>query len=226
MSRTSGCGARHGKVGLRRPSAAGALACRRSTTALAAATERHRSASAYALPETRSERATPTVRKTARLFRGRCPRLPAPVQRVLTRRPVVVPAGRILPKPPGSGGDEPPPAGTAPLRQPVSPGGRPVGERDRQYVTENRIDVKTIVAINATTVQFARRAICRINLGPCHEFVMAGLVPAIHIFAARLDDVDARDKHGHDKAIRYRRDVKRPRRFRAAPLVPPVSPSS
>ena len=29
--RTSGCGARHGEVGLRRPSAAGALACRRST---------------------------------------------------------------------------------------------------------------------------------------------------------------------------------------------------
>jgi hypothetical protein len=29
--RTSGCGARHGWIGLRRPSAAGALACRRST---------------------------------------------------------------------------------------------------------------------------------------------------------------------------------------------------
>ena len=29
--RTSGCGSRHGEIGLRRPSAAGALACRRST---------------------------------------------------------------------------------------------------------------------------------------------------------------------------------------------------
>jgi hypothetical protein len=102
----------------------GRLACRRSTTALAAATERHRSASAYALPGKRSERTVPMVRKTARLFRGRYPRLPVPVQRVPTRRPVFMPAGRIVPKPPGSGGDKPPPAGTAPLRPPVSPGGR------------------------------------------------------------------------------------------------------
>jgi hypothetical protein len=29
---------------------------------------------------------------------------------------------------------------------------------------------------------------------------MAGLVPAIHVFAdARLQDVDARDKRGHDE---------------------------
>jgi hypothetical protein len=27
---------------------------------------------------------------------------------------------------------------------------------------------------------------------------MAGLVPAIHVFAAREKDVDARDKPGHD----------------------------
>jgi len=27
---------------------------------------------------------------------------------------------------------------------------------------------------------------------------MAGLVPAIHVFAARLKNVDARDKRGHD----------------------------
>jgi hypothetical protein len=31
----------------------------------------------------------------------------------LPRRPVIVPAGRNSPEPPGSGGDEPPPAGTA-----------------------------------------------------------------------------------------------------------------
>ena len=35
MFRTSGCGSRHESAGLRRPSAAGALACRRSTTVLA-----------------------------------------------------------------------------------------------------------------------------------------------------------------------------------------------
>jgi hypothetical protein len=28
--------------------------------------------------------------------------------------------------------------------------------------------------------------------------VMAGLVPAIHVLAARKEDVDARDKPGHD----------------------------
>ena len=32
------------------------------------------------------------------------------------------------------------------------------------------------------------------------KFVMAGLVPAIHVFlAAMLQDVDARDKPGHDE---------------------------
>jgi len=40
-------------------------------------------------------------------------------------------AGRAcLPEPPGSGGDEPPPAGAAPLRQPASPAGVPENERD------------------------------------------------------------------------------------------------
>jgi hypothetical protein len=32
-----------------------------------------------------------------------------------------------------------------------------------------------------------------------HRVVMAGLVPAIHVFAAKKD-VDARDKRGHDGA--------------------------
>jgi len=31
-----------------------------------------------------------------------------------------------------------------------------------------------------------------------HFVVMAGLVPAIHVFAARKQDVDARDERGHD----------------------------
>ena len=29
-------------------------------------------------------------------------------------------------------------------------------------------------------------------------FVMPGLVPGIHVFAARTEDVDGRDKPGHD----------------------------
>jgi hypothetical protein len=44
---------------------------------------------------------------------GRYP-LPAVMQcSDLSRRPVIVPAGRFCPESPGSGGDEPPPAGTA-----------------------------------------------------------------------------------------------------------------
>ena len=104
----------------------GALACRRSTTALAAATERHRSASATRLPGTWSARAPRWFERRARRnacgpdgpdrsrHRGRYPRLPVPVQRDCTRSPVMMPAGRVLPKPPGSTGDEPMPAGTAP----------------------------------------------------------------------------------------------------------------
>ncbi len=105
----------------------GALASRRSTTALAAATERHRSARATRLPRTGSERATPMVRKIARIAlaargirrdcdngsRGHYPLLAVPAQRDCTRRPVMMPAGRVLPKPPERGGDEPPPAGAA-----------------------------------------------------------------------------------------------------------------
>ncbi len=95
---------------------AGALACRRSTTALAAATERYSSA-----PDTRflglgrgarSQRFEQPGSKDRARLNGRYPLLPAPVQRA-SRRPVIVPAGRLFPEPPGSGGDEPPPAGTA-----------------------------------------------------------------------------------------------------------------
>src|SRR6185312_11081794 len=38
---------------------------------------------------------------------------------------------------------------------------------------------------------------------------MAGLVPAIHVFAARKEDVDARDEPGHDGSFgRLRRGAK------------------
>ncbi len=45
--------------------------------------------------------------------RGHYPRLAVPAQRDCTRRPVVMPVGRVLPKPPESRSDEPQPAGTA-----------------------------------------------------------------------------------------------------------------
>jgi hypothetical protein len=57
----------------------------------------------------------------ATCHRGRYPRLPVPAQRDCTRRPVMMPAGRVLPKPPGSTGDEPVPAGTAPAPPPSGP---------------------------------------------------------------------------------------------------------
>jgi len=35
-----------------------------------------------------------------------------------------------------------------------------------------------------------------------YDVVMAGLVPAIHVFLAQQQDVDARHKAGHDEADR------------------------
>ena len=45
--------------------------------------------------------------------RGHYPRLAVPAQRDCTRSPVMMPVGRVLPKPPESRSDEPRPAGTA-----------------------------------------------------------------------------------------------------------------
>ncbi len=42
-------------------------------------------------------------------------------------------AGRLMPKPPGSGGDEPPPAGTALAPSTGVAGWRPFGERDSRF---------------------------------------------------------------------------------------------
>jgi hypothetical protein len=36
------------------------------------------------------------------------------------------------------------------------------------------------------------------------EIVMAGLVPAIHVFGAAKQDVDAWHKAGHDRCIQYK----------------------
>jgi hypothetical protein len=35
-----------------------------------------------------------------------------------------------------------------------------------------------------------------------HTLVMAGLVPAIHVFAAAKEDVDGRHKAGHDDGMK------------------------
>jgi hypothetical protein len=40
-----------------------------------------------------------------------------------------------------------------------------------------------------------------VDKGGTHYFVMAGLVPAIHVFVCFAQDVDARDKRGHDDAV-------------------------
>jgi hypothetical protein len=65
---------------------------------------------------------------------------PVPVQRP-SRRPVIVPAGRF-PKPPGCGGDEPPPAGTALAPPAVSPASVLVRERDVALVFKHNSNVK------------------------------------------------------------------------------------
>ncbi len=133
VPRASGARVAPRKGGLRRPPLAGALACRRSTTALAAATERRRSAPANALP-------------AAELGRSGCYPLPAAMRLSgFPRRPVVVPAGRIAPEPPESGADETPPAGTVPA--PAArhhPDGVPLGRGlIRQFVTILVTDVNS-----------------------------------------------------------------------------------
>ncbi len=108
-----------------------ALACRRSTTALAAATERHSSAPAPRfLGPGRSARPR-WFERSCTFFAGVTRSFLSQSSEFFTRRPVIVPAGRILPKPPGSGGDEPPPAGTAPAPPAGVAGCRPSRERDR-----------------------------------------------------------------------------------------------
>jgi hypothetical protein len=184
----------------------GRLACRRSTTALAAATERHRSASATRLPGTWSERASRwfercTLRNArpdhARptCHRGRYPRLPVPVQRDCTRGPVMMPAGRVLPKPPGSTGDEPMPAGTAPA---PPPGGPPDGvlvrERDWAYVTKQRTFVKDKIALSVTIRPSATGRVRAPDLcGPGSPTGRKqGADRSIHPLAVSMWDADAR----------------------------------
>ncbi len=147
----------------------GMLAYRRSTAALAAASERRSSAPDthfLGLGRTRDPKASNNrVRKTVRSFSGRYPRLPVPVQRDCTRGPVMMPSGRVLPKPPGSTGDEPMPAGTAPAPPPGSPpDGVLVRERDWGYVTGRRTFVNDEIALSVT---IRRSAACRVRAPIC-----------------------------------------------------------
>ena len=91
--------------------------------------------------------------------------LPVPVQRDCTRGPVMMPSGRVLPKPPGSTGDEPMPAGTAPAPPPGSPpDGVLVRERDWGYVTGRRTFVNDEIALSVT---IRRSAACRVRAPIC-----------------------------------------------------------
>ena len=108
---------------------------------LRSATERHRSARATRLPRTCSERAAPMVRKIARIathFYARPADRPShaslagvtraftvPVQRDCTRSPVMMPSGRVLPKPPESEVTSRRPREPHSPRRTESPGRRP-----------------------------------------------------------------------------------------------------
>ena len=114
--RTSECGSRHDKVGLRRPVAAGALACRRSTTALAKGI-----ASSLRLSVGPGFLGPGSQRAYARLRLSQSSEAP--------RTPVVVPAD-VMPEPPGSGLQIRPRAPHSPRPPDVPPGGVLAGELD------------------------------------------------------------------------------------------------
>jgi len=128
MPRTQAArGSRHGECGLRRPPLAGALACRRSTTALAKGTYVTQGAAQARLPGTRSARALPAIA------------CPSPGS---TSRPGRN-AGRLMPEPPGSGLQSRPRAPHSPQR-PGMPPGHVLHERDRfaAFITETVTDVE------------------------------------------------------------------------------------
>src|SRR5208282_3341171 len=87
--------------------------------------------------------------------------LPAPsCPRPATKSQTGHRAGRAFSrKPPGSGGDEPPPAGTALAPSAGVTGWRPFGERDSRLVTEAGTDVKRLVAATVTFLQVVIRGL-------------------------------------------------------------------
>ena len=96
-----------------------------------------------------------------------------------------MPAGRVLPKPPESRGDEPRPAGTA-LAPPTG-----VTRLASWYVSEIRRSY--------TSFRDCLSSI-RLPIKDDTPVVMAGLVPAIHVVFARPKDVDARHKAAQGRA--------------------------
>ena len=112
---------------------------------------------------------------TAPISGGLPPPAPARLQRA-PRTPVIVPAG-MMPKPPECDSDEPPRAGTA-LAPPAGvTGGRPLRERDSLFVTETRTIVKRWSLYWRLVVRNSKAV-------PLPHDVLAGLVPAIHVFDA------------------------------------------
>jgi len=111
-------GAPRREGGLRRPSASGALACRRSTNGTCGSdrTPPLSSSSRASWDGTREGWALPT------------PGRPSAAGDI-ARRPVVMPAGRFGPEPPGSEGDSPARGNRTRPSPPASPGRRPYRAR-------------------------------------------------------------------------------------------------
>ncbi len=93
----------------------------------------------------------------------------------------MMPDGRVLPTPPECAGDEPPPAGAA-LAPPTG-----VTRPASWYGGE----------IRSCTLLRDRLSTGGPYISDITLTVMAGLVPAIHVFFARPKDVDARHKSLH-----------------------------
>ena len=122
----AGTAARHGQVGLRRPVRFGRARLPAFHHGTCGEERTPPLSSSHALPGTvpNQERALPAPCRHS-------------VQRGYPRRPVLVPAGRICPEPPGSAADEAVPAGTVPTphrrghRPCVLTGGHPICNYNR-----------------------------------------------------------------------------------------------
>ncbi len=135
----------------------GALACRRSTAALAAANQRRRSA---------SERASGDAASFRHYLKADLSQSSDKVADRSSCRP------GVFPKPPGSGGDEPPPAGTALAPSAGVTGCRPVRGRDSvPNVAETGTNVKVEslkrgLVIKALIIRLVER--CSLNVRSAH----------------------------------------------------------
>jgi hypothetical protein len=128
---TDACSYRSASNGCGSALVQGALACRRSTGGTCCSERTPQLNSSYALPGTWPDVRSFYGKDRTRLKAGRA--LPVPA----CPSPAGCPADRsscrpgvISPEPPGSGGDEPSPAGTAPAPCAGVTGARPLSERD------------------------------------------------------------------------------------------------